>query len=238
MSRKKKELTIEEYKEELDNEWDLKEADENTLPDIEDDYEKSYKKTRKKNKASIIINIIFITLIIIMTLTTIDIICVGKYNKGPFFAIKTATYKDGGTKVYYGFGYKVIKYNQLRGRKDIELGTWNLEYNPDPIELSSLDLAIEFTNKPQKSYTKFYKKFLKITGEFIGQDDKNNTLTLAYVDEDGKYNLDIICKISKEEKLEENVKKQLTIVGTMDNYKEKTSTNNRTIYINNCFIEE
>lgn len=37
----------------------------------------------------------------------------------PKFAIRINLYKDGGTSVYYGFGYKVIDYNQLGGRKDV-----------------------------------------------------------------------------------------------------------------------
>ncbi|MBD0380970.1 hypothetical protein [Paenibacillus sedimenti] len=37
----------------------------------------------------------------------------------PLFAIRTDLYKDGGTSVYLGFGYKIIDYNQVDGRKDI-----------------------------------------------------------------------------------------------------------------------
>lgn len=39
-------------------------------------------------------------------------------NKSPIFAIRTAIYKDGGTKDYIGLGYKIRKYNKLDGRKD------------------------------------------------------------------------------------------------------------------------
>lgn len=35
-----------------------------------------------------------------------------KFSKRPIFAIPGATYKDGGTREYYGLGYKVIKYNK------------------------------------------------------------------------------------------------------------------------------
>ena len=44
-----------------------------------------------------------------------------KLNKPPLFAIKTAIYKDGGTKDYKGLGYKVIDYNELdgEGRQDV-----------------------------------------------------------------------------------------------------------------------
>ncbi len=52
-----------------------------------------------------------------------------KSNKKPIFAIPIFKLKDGGTIEYYGFGYKVIKYNILDnyetgqlGRKDTVFG--------------------------------------------------------------------------------------------------------------------
>lgn len=42
-----------------------------------------------------------------------------KANAPPRFAMKTAIAKDGGTTYYKGFGYKVIDYNQMEGRKDV-----------------------------------------------------------------------------------------------------------------------
>ncbi|MCA1029655.1 hypothetical protein LCL95_01255 [Bacillus timonensis] len=41
------------------------------------------------------------------------------HQKPPFFAIKTAIYKDGGTQEYIGFGYKILDYNSLDGRDDV-----------------------------------------------------------------------------------------------------------------------
>lgn len=40
-------------------------------------------------------------------------------DKKPIFVIRTALYKDGGTSIYHGLGYKVIDYNQIEGRKDV-----------------------------------------------------------------------------------------------------------------------
>jgi hypothetical protein len=40
-------------------------------------------------------------------------------DRTPNFSFQAETYKDGGTKVYIGLGYKVIDYNQLDGRKDV-----------------------------------------------------------------------------------------------------------------------
>ncbi|OCA84150.1 hypothetical protein A8F94_15620 [Bacillus sp. FJAT-27225] len=42
-----------------------------------------------------------------------------KADKPPEFSMLKDVYKDGGTKVYIGLGYKVIDYNQLNGRKDV-----------------------------------------------------------------------------------------------------------------------
>ena len=54
--------------------------------------------------------IIMIVILVIGILVTIDILLVTKAGVGPFLAIRTKVYDDGGTKEYYGLGYKVIKY--------------------------------------------------------------------------------------------------------------------------------
>ncbi|GAM12172.1 hypothetical protein [Mesobacillus selenatarsenatis] len=50
-----------------------------------------------------------------------------KEDRPPNFSIQVDTYKDGGTKVYLGLGYKVIDYNQLDGRKDVVFIPFYLE---------------------------------------------------------------------------------------------------------------
>lgn len=63
--------------------------------------------------------IIVITLLVILPFVMIGTdYCLAKANKSPIFAIRTAIYKDGGTKDYVGLGYKIRKYNKLDGRKD------------------------------------------------------------------------------------------------------------------------
>jgi hypothetical protein len=42
-----------------------------------------------------------------------------KEDQPPNFCILIDVYKDGGTKLYTGLGYKVIDYNQLDGSKDV-----------------------------------------------------------------------------------------------------------------------
>lgn len=255
---KKKDLTIEEYKETpLDDIDDIDKDDDNynynekfTFEDDGLDLEKKAKpkKTGRKKQQKVeseekhsytktnkIINIVFGVIIVILTAISIDVICVGRYNKGPFFAIKTTTEKDGGTKIYYGLGYKVIKYHQLEGRRGMEIGTWKLEYNTDPLELSALDLAIEFTRDSKSAYNNIYNKYVKVTGTLISKDVKNNKLALAYQDEDHKYTLNIICSMDKDAKINSDLEeeKNETIVGTIAKYEIKDGK--KTLYINNCF---
>lgn len=231
---------IDEYEiiEDDDNSYDEPSYDDNTDNDNLDDYELTNKKSHKykKTKLTKILNIIFYTLIILMIMVTVDIISVSRYNRGPYFAIKTATLKDGGTKVYYGLGYKVIKYNQLQGRRDTEIGTWSMPYNVEPTEISALDLAIEYKNNPVETYQKYNKKFLRVTGDFISYD--KNKLTFGYTDPDGAYTLNIVCKMSKDSETKEFSKDQkVTIIGSVSNYKQSTEKSPNTLYINDCFAE-
>lgn len=261
---KNKDLTIDEYKETL---LDEIEEDELTKEEIKENKEakkkttkntktkKTTRKNKKKstaednkeekepkfktNKIKLIINIVFIILILIMVIISIDVICVARYNTGPFFAIKTKTYKDGGTKVYHGIGYKVIKYNQIQGRRDMEIGTWGLHYSIEPTDVSALDLAIEFTNKPKDTYKKYYKEFLRVNGEFMSKDEEENTLTLGYVDEDGKYTFDIVCTMAEEDSIPETIKEneEVTVIGTVTNYDLTEEGTDKTLYISDCFAE-
>ena len=108
-------MEFEEKEQEIIDSFDDEELDIDVLPD-----------DKKIRRAKLIINIIFSIIVILIIMVAIDIICVSRYNKGPFFAIPTHTYKDGGTKEYYGLGYKVIKYHQIQGRRERELGSYSL----------------------------------------------------------------------------------------------------------------
>lgn len=238
---KKKKIKIEEYEEyenyeDLEDDIKLEEYEE-----LDDDIFEEENTTTHKNsysKINKIINIIFYIVIILMLMVTIDIISVSRYDKGPYFAIKTKEYKDGGTKVYYGLGYKVIKYNQTQGRKDIVLGSWSLKYSVDPIEIDAIDLAIAYQNNAQEAYQKYNKQFLRISGKYQKYNSKENILTLGYKDPDKKYTLNIVCKMAKGTKvnnLDENV--NITIIGTTYDFKEKTNKSNNTLYVKNCFAE-
>ncbi len=50
-------------------------------------------------------------------------------NKRPIFAVRTAIYKDGGSKEYMGLGYKVIVFNTLCGYKEVKFGSWQMNIN-------------------------------------------------------------------------------------------------------------
>ena len=198
------------------------------------------KDTKSRRIWEKVLNIVFTIIIVIIAIITIDYVRVAKFEYTPLFAIKTTEYKDGGTTEYYGLGYKVIDYNQIQGRRDIEIGTWNLKHNSKPIDISDVDLAIEFTKYEVKAYNNYYKKFLRIKSTLKDTNEKTNTIILGYTDEDGKYSLDISCELVAEqlniEKFEEN--KQITIIGTVKDYKVKTDKNNRRIYIKDCIAEQ
>lgn len=208
-----------------------------TKDTTDDEIEKTRNRTANYKK---IINIIFAIIIIILTMISIDVIGVARYDVGPFFALPIKTFKDGGSKAYYGFGYKVIKYNQKQGRKDKEIGLWNLKYNIDPFTIQDLDLAIEMSGKEVKTYKKYYKKFVRINSTLKSIDKKNNKITLSFEDEGKKYSLDFECSMASEKNALENLKenKNTTIIGTITNYQFKTKDNPGKLYINNCYAEQ
>jgi len=193
----------------------------------------------KKNTWKRIINVVFSIIIIIIIMVTVDYIRVTKYGYTPVFAVKTLELKDGGTKEYTGLGYKVIDYNEIQGRRDIEIGLWGMKRNSTPIEVADVDLAIAFTTDEVKAYKKYYNKFVKITSTVLKTNEKDNNITLRYTDEGGKYTLDIICDLVPEQTnisaFEEN--KNVTVIGTVKKYVGATKKKNKQIYIKNCMAE-
>lgn len=177
-----------------------------------------------------IVNILLIVVIFLSVLISTDVIILTRTGNGPYFAIKTKTYNDGGTKVYYGIGYKVIKYNQKNGRKDTIVGSWSLKYDITPIKTTTLDLALDFNNNFANSLEKYMNKYLEIKGTV--QENKDDKLILLYKDEEDKYTTKVICNAinNKNYKKNDNIK----IVGTLYNYKKDTSTK---LYIKNCYMK-
>lgn len=208
--------------------------------EIEDDFEEE-RESKKPGLIKKIIYVILGILLILIILSIVDIVCVSKYNKGPFFAIPVHTYDDGGTKEYYGLGYKVIKYNQVQGRRDTEIGTWGLQYNVDPIYVDVLDLAIEFNNDEEETYQKYNNQLLIVSGTLKEIDTKKNRLILSYEDEGEKYSIDVVCNLLTEEEAELEAmepKYEISAMGKMIRYDAKTEKKRPVVYLENCFADQ
>jgi hypothetical protein len=55
------------------------------------------------------------SVLILACVYTVDFALVS-YDKRPIFVLPTATVKDGGTRQYYGLGYKVIGWKRLSAK--------------------------------------------------------------------------------------------------------------------------
>lgn len=247
LSQKSPKIKTEGNLDEFDTLDETNEYDENVLMDdetkdiefLEDELEKEMTeevpKERNKKNYNKVINIIFTIIIIILTLITIDIISVSRLGVGPFFAIKTETHKDGGTKEYYGLGYKVIKYNCDKGRKGLDIGSWDLKYENNPIEISPIDLAIQYNDNTKEIHAKLYRKYIQVTGEI--KNIENKKIIINFMDPQKKYNLDIECNLAKDvgdySKLKSGDK--ITIRGVVNDFKYKNASEDNKLYLNNCY---
>ena len=227
----------EEYRVEIEDEDEDKEE---VIIEKEEEVKEPKQKKKKGKLVNKILNIILVIIIAIILLVITDVILVSKFNIGPFFAIPVKTYDDGGTKEYYGLGYKVIKYNQLQGRRDMEIGSYKLKYNVEPIEISALDLSIEFNENETKTLNKYNKKFMRIDGILKEYNTKDNKITIGYIDEDGKYSIDIICNMATDKKELKGLElfKDTTIIGTFKDYQVIDNEEPIKIYIDGCFSEQ
>ena len=180
----------------------------------------------EEKKIKKISTIVMIAIIVIGLLITLDILLVSKAHVGPFLAIRTKVYDDGGTKEYYGLGYKVIKYNQKIGRRDTVIGSWSIKYDTTPTNYTLEDLAFSIINDNNNHIY----EFIRLTGTIKKVDKSNKTLTLTYEDDDGKYNLTVKAEVISETfKFNENA--PVSIIGIVNKY------DNKTITISNAFAE-
>lgn len=172
--------------------------------------------------------IIMIIIIVIGILITTDILLVTKKKIGPFLAINTKTYNDGGTKEYYGLGYKVIKYNQKVGRRDTVIGSWFIKYDTNPTTYTITDLAYSIINDNNNHLG----EFIRLTGTITSKNNKNNIITLKFEDnEEGKYNLTVKANLLSDNIKELNVNSPISLIGVVTDY------NNNTLTIENVFAE-
>ena len=182
----------------------------------------------EEKKIRKISTIIVIIIIVLGILIATDIILVSKKNIGPFLAINTKTYNDGGTKEYYGLGYKVIKYNQKVGRRDTVIGSWSIKYDITPINYTITDLAYSIIND-NNTHT---GEFIRLTGTISSKNNKNDTITLKFTDnEEGKYDLTVKASLLSNNIKDLNKDDSITLIGIIKSY------NNKTLTIENAFAE-
>ena len=168
-------------------------------------------------------------------MAVIDVICVTKYDMGPYFAIRTTTYNDGGSQVFYGIGYKVIKYHKVQGRRDTELGFWTMPYSIEPTNISVLDLAIQFRNQPEVTAKKYVGKFMRITGTISRI--KDYEIILSFQDPDGAYTLKVKCAMAENNKFSDlNKGSEVTVIGTIEQFTLATENSTNMIIMSNCFV--
>ena len=170
----------------------------------------------EEKKIRKISTIIVIIIIVLGILIATDIILVSKKNIGPFLAINTKTYNDGGTKEYYGLGYKVIKYNQKVGRRDTVIGSWSIKYDITPINYTITDLAYSIIND-NNTHT---GEFIRLTGTISSKNNKNDTITLKFTDnEEGKYDLTVKASLLSNNIKDLNKDDSITLIGIIKSYK-------------------
>ena len=185
-------------------------------------------KVEEEKKIKKISTIIMRVIIVIGVLVTTDILLISKAHVGPFLAIKTKVYDDGGTKEYYGFGYKVIKYNQKVGRRDTVIGSWGIRYNTTPETYTIRELAYSIINDNNNHQG----EFIRLTGTIEKKNGKAKTISIKFTDEEkGKYNLTVEAKILSKNIKDLNKNAPVSLIGTVTDY------NNKTLTIENAFAE-
>jgi len=206
---------------------------------------KSFKKIIKsilswlKKHYKIIILILIILVCLCFVFYFIDRKRVLEDDKKPLFAIKTVDYSDGASKEYMGLGYKVIMYQQIGGRYDNKIGSWRLKFVDKPTEINLLDFAIEYTDNPEKAYKKYEGEYISLTETPYFVDVKNNVIRFQYNDPDGKYttSLDFYLMFQPIETYKDT-KDAITVVGTVDNFRNKSEKTSKGIIIKNAFVKD
>lgn len=193
---------------------------------------KEIKEKEPIDKYKLVDKLLTISIIVVCALGFLiitDIMLITRFNVGPVFAIKTYQYNDGGTKVYNGIGYKVIKYNVKDGRRDTVVGGWNIKYSTLPISVDIMDLAIEFNNNIRNATNNYLNKYIEVNGSVSSYE--NNTVVLKYIDSDKKYTTYLKCNLNSKNNIDEN--SNITIRGTLYDY---DIDKDLTLYIKNCNI--
>lgn len=166
----------------------------------------------------------------------IDTTRVIKQDKKPIFALKTGEFTDNVSEEYTGLGYKIIFYKQVGGRYDTKIGPWTMKFSDIPTKLQLIDLAIEYTDNPKDTYKKYRGEYISIKEKPYYIDEKNNVIRFQYIDEDEKYTFAVDVYLMYQ--IASNYKnKQVTIVGTVDNFRNKTKETPNALIIKNAFVK-
>ena len=197
----------------------------------DNDNNTTYTDDSTKSVGGIMLKVLNFFLILVMAgafFVVFDVGMVTKFNVGPIFAIKVKTYNDGGTKEYAGIFYKVIKYKQTNGRRDMVLGSYKLSYSGEAYKKSVLDLAIlyrdDFTN-----FSLLEGKYVVVTGKVLSVSKEKQVVKLIYEDSDNKYQTIVTFKMDKDANYDELKKgNTVKIAGVLDDY----SDNKQGININ------
>lgn len=190
------------------------------------------KKLKKK------FTIIMIVALVLGTLIFIDILVANYTSVGPFIAVKVKTHNDGGTKEYYGLGYKVIKYKVKDGRNTTVVGSWTLKYDPTSKASTVEELGISFRNNTKETLKNSYKQFFIVTGKIDSIDKTNKKVVLIYEDKDGgNYTTKAEFYLKNISKLKNYSKGDtITISGTFTKYTPKKNNIVRTLSFDNGTI--
>lgn len=190
------------------------------------------KKLKKK------FTIIMIVALVLGTLIFIDILVANYASVGPFLAVKVKTHNDGGTKEYYGLGYKVIKYKVKDGRNTTVVGSWTLKYDPTSKASTVEELGISFRNNTKETLKNSYKQFFIVTGKIDSIDKTNKKVVLIYEDKDGgNYTTKAEFYLKNISKLKNYSKGDtITISGTFTKYTPKKNNIVRTLSFDNGTI--
>ncbi len=182
--------------------------------------------------------IIMIVALVLGTLIFIDILVANYTSVGPFIAVKVKTHNDGGTKEYYGLGYKVIKYKVKDGRNTTVVGSWTLKYDPTSKASTVEELGISFRNNTKETLKNSYKQFFIVTGKIDSIDKTNKKVVLIYEDKDGgNYTTKAEFYLKNISKLKNYSKGDtITISGTFTKYTPKKNNIVRTLSFDNGTI--
>ena len=163
----------------------------------------------------IILNIVF-TLIILGCIFFAIGLNRTKNGKAPMFCISNpaGVYMDGGTREYFGLGYKIIKFNRLSGYNETKIGSWFMQYEDFDEEINAFETSPIYLSSAKDPEDKIqlnnedadYIKILFRNLQF-NQEPTNTTITYIFEYADGtKYYLKpdtgTIMKEDKESKID------------------------------------